>query len=217
MRHHPEVQMSDFFVHPTAVIDDGCTIGAGTKIWHFTHVMAGARLGRGCNVGQNCFIDRNVDIGDNVKIQNNVSVYTGCHIADHVFLGPSCVFTNVTTPRSAFPRNDPQRDYVETWVRRGASVGANATIRCGVELGEWCLIGSGAVVTHDVPVHAVMVGVPAQQTGWACLCAAVLRRRDSDSRWVCPEANCGREYEIKASRIGLVHTPDHARPMLSLD
>jgi len=209
--------MSDYFVHPTAVVDDDCTIGAETRIWHFSHVMAGAKLGRRCNVGQNCFIDRNVDIGDNVKIQNNVSVYTGCHIADHVFLGPSCVFTNVITPRSAFPRNDPQRDYVETWVRRGASIGANATIRCGVELGEWCLIGSGAVVTHDVPAHAVMVGVPAWQSAWACLCACVLKLSESDGRWVCPEANCNREYQISDDRIGLVHTPGHARPMVTLD
>lgn len=209
--------MSDYFVHPTAVIDEGCTIGAGTKIWHFCHVMTGARLGRSCSVGQNCFIDRNVDIGDNVKIQNNVSVYTGCHIGDHAFLGPSCVFTNVITPRSAFPRNDPQRDYVETWVRRGASIGANATIRCGIELGEWCLIGSGAVVARDVPAHAVIVGVPARQTGWACLCAGVLKQREDGGRWVCPEANCGREYEISDGRIGLVHTPEHARPMVVLD
>lgn len=209
--------MSDYFVHPTAVIDDGCEIGNGSKIWHFSHVMKGARMGRRCNVGQNCFIDRNVDIGDNVKIQNNVSVYTGCHIADHAFLGPSCVFTNVNTPRSAFPRTDPQVDYIDTWVRRGASIGANATIRCGVELGEWCLIGSGAVVVADVPAHAVMVGVPARQTGWACLCAGVLKQRESDGRWACPEANCNREYAIEDGRVELVLTPQHARQMVTLD
>lgn len=208
--------MSNFYAHPSAVIDDGCEIGDGTKIWHFSHVMTGARLGRRCNVGQNCFIDRNVDIGDNVKIQNNVSVYTGCHIEDHAFLGPSCVLTNVITPRSAFPRTDPERDYVDTWVRCGASVGANATIRCGVELGKWCLIGSGAVVAKDVPAHAVMVGVPAKQVGWACLCAGVLSEHEN-GRWICPEDNCNREYEIESNKVNLVHTPDYARPMVELD
>jgi UDP-2-acetamido-3-amino-2,3-dideoxy-glucuronate N-acetyltransferase len=209
--------MSDYYIHPTAEIDAGCSIGAGTKIWHFSHVMKGARIGRLCVVGQNCFIDRDVEIGDNVKIQNNVSVYTGCHIADHAFLGPSCVFTNVITPRSAFPRNNPQSDYVDTWVRRGVSVGANATIRCGIELGEWCLIGSGAVVTRDVLPHAVMTGVPAKQAGWACLCAGVLKQREEDGRWVCPESNCNREYEIEDGEIRLALTPEHARPMVELD
>ena len=208
--------MGEYYAHPTAVIDDGCEIGDGTKIWHFSHVMTGARLGRRCNLGQNCFIDRNVDIGDNVKIQNNVSVYTGCHIEDHAFLGPSCVFTNVITPRSAFPRTDPARDYMDTWVRRGASIGANATIRCGVELGEWCLVGSGAVVLRDVPPHAVVVGVPAKRVGWACLCAGVLRQRE-DERWACPEGNCSRIYEITDGKVRLVHTPEHARPMVELD
>jgi len=209
--------MSDYYVHPTAVIDDGCQIGGGTKIWHFCHVMSGAQLGRRCILGQNCFIDRNVEIGDNVKIQNNVSVYTGCHIEDHAFLGPSAVFTNVITPRSAFPRTDPARDYVDTWVRRGASIGANATIRCGVELGEWCLVGSGAVVTKNVRPHAIMVGIPAKQAGWACQCAGVLECRESDGRWICPESNCNREYEIEGETVKLVYTPDHARAMVELD
>lgn len=209
--------MSDFYIHPTAVIDEGCSIGQGTKIWHFSHVMAGARLGRQCVVGQNCFIDRNVDIGDNVKIQNNVSVYAGVHVEDHAFLGPSCVFTNVNTPRSAFPRNDPRRDYIDTWVRQGASIGANATIRCGIELGQWCLIGSGAVVVKDVPPHAVLAGVPARRIGWACLCAGVLEERGSDGRWLCPESNCRREYEIEDGCVRLAHTPPDARPMVQLD
>jgi len=208
--------MSDFYVHPSAIVDDGCEIGASTKVWHFCHVMTGAKLGRKCILGQNVFIDRNVDVGDNVKIQNNVSVYTGCHIGDHAFLGPSCVFTNVITPRSAFPRTDPERDYFDTWVRKGASIGANATIRCGIELGEWCLIGSGAVVSKDVPAHAVMVGVPAKQVGWACHCAGVLKE-NSAGRWVCPEDNCNREYEIKDGKVELVRTPEHARPMVELD
>jgi len=209
--------MNDYYVHPTAVIDEDVRIGAGSKVWHFTHVGKGARIGRRCVLGQNCYIDRQVDIGDNVKIQNNVSVYTGVHVEDHAFLGPSCVFTNVITPRSAFPRNNPAPDYVDTWVRRGASVGANATIRCGIELGEWCLIGSGAVVTRNVPPHAMMLGVPARQAGWACLCAGVLEQREADGRWVCPEGNCGREYEIAAGEIKLAHTPPQARPMVELD
>ena len=209
--------VNDYFVHETAVVDDDVELGAGTKVWHFCHIGRGARIGRRCVLGQNCYIDRGVDIGDNVKIQNNVSVYTGVHVADHAFLGPSCVFTNVIVPRSAFPRNNPETDYVDTWVRRGASVGANATIRCGVELGEWCLVGSGAVVTKDVPPHAVMVGVPARKAGWACLCAAVLQQRDSDGRLVCPEANCNREYELADRVLRLMHTPEHARPMVELD
>jgi len=209
--------MSSFFAHETAVIDEGAEIGAGTKVWHFCHVCSGARIGRRCVLGQNCYVDRNVSIGDNVKIQNNVSVYTGVSIEDHAFLGPSCVFTNVITPRSAFPRTDPAKDYIATQVRRGASIGANATIRCGIELGEWCLIGSGAVVTRDVPPHAVMVGVPARQAGWACMCAGVLKQRDGDGRWVCPETNCNREYEIAGGAVKLVHTPSYARPMVSLD
>jgi len=209
--------MTDYFVHETAVVDDGAIIGAGTKIWHFCHVSKGAQLGRRCVLGQNCYIDRNVDVGDNVKIQNNVSVYTGVHIEKHAFLGPSCVFTNVRTPRSAFPRNNPAQDYVDTWVRCGASVGANATIRCGVELGAWCLIGSGAVVLQNVPPHAIMAGVPARQIGWACLCAGVLKQRAADGRLVCPESNCQREYELINDQLSLAHTPPDARPMVELD
>jgi UDP-2-acetamido-3-amino-2,3-dideoxy-glucuronate N-acetyltransferase len=209
--------VSVYFVHPTAVVDDGAEIGAGTKIWHFSHICPGAKLGRRCVLGQNVYIDRNVPIGDNVKIQNNVSVYTGVIVEEHAFLGPSCVFTNVITPRSAFPRTDAKVDYFATYVRRGASVGANATIRCGIELGEWCLIGSGAVVTKNVLPHAIMGGVPAKQLGWACLCAGVLKQRELDGRWVCPESNCNREYEIADGKVTLAFTPEHARAMVNLD
>jgi UDP-2-acetamido-3-amino-2,3-dideoxy-glucuronate N-acetyltransferase len=211
--------MSDngYYAHPSAVIDAGCDIGAGTKIWHFCHVMKGARIGRRCNLGQNVFIDRDVPIGDNVKIQNNVSVYTGVAVGDHCFLGPSCVFTNVTTPRSAFPRTDPAVDYVATELKTGASVGANATIRCGVTLGEWCVIGSGAVVTKDVLPHAVLAGVPARQLGWACLCGDMLQQRSSDNRWVCRDERCRREYTIDINKVSLAHTPEGARPMVELD
>lgn len=209
--------MSDYFVHETAIVDDGAQIGAGTKIWHFTHVCKGAKIGRQCIFGQGCYVDRNVDIGDNVKVQNGVSIYTGVHIADHAFLGPHCVFTNVITPRSAFPRTDPEVDYQDTWVRCGASIGANATIRCGIELGKWCLIGSGAVVTKNVIPHAIMVGVPAKHAGWACLCAGVLKQRERDGNWVCPESNCNREFEIINNKVSLAHTPEHARAMVELD
>jgi UDP-2-acetamido-3-amino-2,3-dideoxy-glucuronate N-acetyltransferase len=207
--------MSDYFVHETAIVDDGAQIGAGTKVWHFSHVSKTSKLGRKCILGQNVFIDNGVTVGDNVKIQNNVSLYTGVHVADHCFLGPSCVFTNVTTPRSAFPRTDPAVDYVGTSLELGASVGANATIRCGVTLGQWCLIGSGAVVTKDVKPHAIMGGVPARQLGWACICGDVLKH--SGERWICRDSRCNRVYAIDGDAVTLVDTPLHARPMVSLD
>ncbi len=201
------------YVHDSSFVDDGAIIGTDTRIWHFCHISKGAKIGRECVVGQGCFVDRNVTIGDHVKIQNGVSVFRGVHIADHVFLGPHCIFTNVKTPRSAFPRNNPELDYLPTWVRTGASIGANATIRCGIELGKWCLIGSGAVVTKNVLPHAVMVGVPAKQIGWACLCGAVLQKHAR--KWTCPENNCNREYN--ADRLRLVKTPPHARAVIELN
>jgi UDP-2-acetamido-3-amino-2,3-dideoxy-glucuronate N-acetyltransferase len=153
----------EYFVHPTAVVDDGCEIGAGTKIWHFSHIMSGCKIGDNCNIGQNVVISPEVIIGKNVKVQNNVSLYTGVTCGDDVFLGPSCVFTNVTNPRSAINRRG---HYVKTHIGRGASIGANATIVCGHNIGEFAFIGAGAVVTKPVLPYALVVGNPAKQIGW---------------------------------------------------
>jgi UDP-2-acetamido-3-amino-2,3-dideoxy-glucuronate N-acetyltransferase len=152
-----------YTAHPTAVIDEGSVIGNGTIIWHFSHIMAGCRIGEACNIGQNVVVSPGVTLGRNVKVQNNVSIYTGVECEDDVFLGPSCVFTNVVNPRSAVPRRDR---YVRTRVCQGATIGANATILCGITLGRHAFIGAGAVVTKDVPDHALMVGNPARRTGW---------------------------------------------------
>jgi UDP-2-acetamido-3-amino-2,3-dideoxy-glucuronate N-acetyltransferase len=173
----------------TAVIDEGCEIGDGTKIWHFSHVMSGSRVGKGCNLGQNVVISPGVKIGNNVKIQNNVSVYTGVELEDDVFCGPSVVFTNVINPRSHIIR---KHEYKRTLVRQGVSIGANATVVCGLTLGKFSFIGAGAVVTRNVPDYALMVGVPAQQIGWMCYCG--IRLPVSDARPRC--TGCGRQYSI---------------------
>lgn len=152
-----------YYAHPTAVIDDGCTIGKGTKIWHFSHIMSNCTIGENCNLGQNVVISPEVILGNNVKVQNNVSIYTGVICEDDVFLGPSCVFTNVTNPRSAVNRRG---QYAKTIVKRGASIGANATIVCGHDIGEFAFIGAGAVVTKNVPAYALVVGNPSKQIGW---------------------------------------------------
>src|SRR5213594_3432508 len=156
-----------YYVHPSAYVDEPCSIGAGTKIWHFCHVMAGARIGERCILGQNVHVAPEVVIGNNVKLQNNVSVYTGVELEDDVFCGPSCVFTNVVNPRSFISR---KREFRPTRVKRGGSIGANATIVCGVTLGEYAFIGAGAVVTSDVPPFGLMLGVPARRVGWMCQC-----------------------------------------------
>jgi UDP-2-acetamido-3-amino-2,3-dideoxy-glucuronate N-acetyltransferase len=163
--------MSDYFAHESSYIDEGCEIGEGTKIWHFTHVMSGARIGRRCNIGQNVVISPDVVIGDNVKIQNNVSVYTGVVLEDDVFCGPSMVFTNVVNPRSHVSRKD---EYRSTIVRRGATLGANATIVCGHTIGRYAFVGAGAVVTGDVPDHALVIGNPGRIAGWMCQCGVKL-------------------------------------------
>jgi len=163
--------MADYFAHQSSFIDDGARIGAGTKIWHFCHIMPGAVIGAGCNLGQNVVVMPGVTVGDNVKIQNNVSLYEGVTLEDDVFCGPSCVFTNVINPRSHVSR---KAEYQPTLVRRGAAIGANATIVCGHTLGEYCFIGAGAVVTSDVPAYALMTGVPARRVGWICRCGVRL-------------------------------------------
>jgi UDP-2-acetamido-3-amino-2,3-dideoxy-glucuronate N-acetyltransferase len=176
-----------YSTHSTAVIDAKCEIGRDTRIWHFSHVMDGAKIGARCNIGQNVVISPGVKIGDNVKIQNNVSIYTGVELEDDVFCGPSMVFTNVINPRSHINR---KQEYRRTLVKRGASIGANATVVCGVTLGEYCFIAAGAVVTHDVPDYALVMGVPAQQAGWMCYCGTRLPRFSPHA--TCPE--CGRHY-----------------------
>ena len=158
-----------YIAHRSSFIDEGCDIGDGTRIWHFCHVMTGARIGRNCNIGQNVVIAPGAVIGNGVKIQNNVSVYTGVRLEDDVFCGPSVVFTNVINPRSAIPRRG---EYRETIVRRGATLGANATILCGHTIGEYAFVGAGAVVTRDVPDYAVVIGNPGRLAGWMCRCGA---------------------------------------------
>lgn len=179
--------MAEYFVHPSSFVDEGARIGAGTKIWHFCHVMPGAVIGAGCSLGQNVVVMGGARVGNNVKIQNNVSIYEGVELDDDVFCGPSCVFTNVTTPRSHVSR---KHEYRRTVVRRGASIGANATILCGVTLGEYAFIGAGAVVTGDVRPYALMVGVPARPVGWMCQCGA--RLQVEGDRATC--AACGSGY-----------------------
>jgi UDP-2-acetamido-3-amino-2,3-dideoxy-glucuronate N-acetyltransferase len=177
--------MTGFTVHPTACVDDGAEVGAGTRIWHFSHVMAGARIGAGCSLGQNVFVADDVVMGDNVKIQNNVSLYTGVVLEDDVFCGPSCVFTNVRNPRSQIVR---RHLYERTLVRRGASIGANATIVCGVTIGRYAFIGAGAVVSRDVPDYALMLGVPAARSGWMSRHGHRLVPAGEGGEMTCPES-----------------------------
>jgi len=187
--------MSTYTSHPSAVIDEGCTIGEGTRIWHFAHLMTGCRLGRNCNLGQNVVVSPGVTLGDNVKVQNNVSIYTGVVCEDDVFLGPSMVFTNVTNPRSAVNRRS---EYVQTLVRRGATIGANATVVCGHTIGAFAFIGAGAVVTRDVPDYALVVGNPARQTGWMSEYGHKLHF-DEKGTATCPES--GQRYVLEGKTV----------------
>lgn len=173
------------FVHESAYVDDGVELGAGTKIWHFAHILPGTRIGTDCSIGQNVMIGPDVSVGDRCKIQNNVALYKGVVLEDGVFCGPSCVFTNVLNPRAEVERKD---EFRPTLVRRGTTIGANATIVCGNELGQYCMIGAGAVVTKDVPPYALMVGVPARQTGWVSRAGEIL-----DDTLIC--SRTGEQYE----------------------
>ena len=179
-----------YFVHPSSYVDDNVTVGDGTKIWHFCHVQGGASLGRDCSLGQNGNIGNNVRIGNGVRIQNNVSVYDGVEIEDNVFCGPSCVFTNVLTPRAHFPVHGV---YVKTLVKEGASLGANCTVICGHTVGRSAMVAAGAVVTEDVKDYALVAGVPARQIGWVCECGNRL-----DETLKCP---CGREYRLDRDNL----------------
>lgn len=181
----------EYFAHPTAVIDEGCNIGRGTKIWHFTHIMTGCEIGEGCNIGQNVVVSPGVVLGRNVKVQNNVSIYTGVICENDVFLGPSMVFTNVINPRSSVVRKE---QYLQTMVRKGASIGANATIICGNEIGNFAFIGAGAVVTRNVPSYALVVGNPARQTGWMSEFGHKLKF-DKEGIAICSES--GEKYKIE--------------------
>jgi UDP-2-acetamido-3-amino-2,3-dideoxy-glucuronate N-acetyltransferase len=185
--------MADVFIHESAYVDDGATIGNDTRIWHFCHVMSGAVIGERCSLGQNVVVMNGVKIGNNVKIQNNVSLYEGVELEDDVFCGPSMVFTNVNTPRSAVSRKN---EYAPTRVKRGVTIGANATIICGVTLGEYAFVGAGSVVTHDVRPYALVAGVPARRIGWACECGE--RLPDSGTAKC---ARCGKGYAAKGDGI----------------
>ncbi|MBK5269753.1 MAG: N-acetyltransferase [Bacteroidia bacterium] len=184
-----------FFAHPTAVIDEGCQIGDGTKIWHFSHIMAGCKIGENCNIGQNVVVSPKVKLGNNVRVQNNVSIYEGVICEDDVFLGPSMVFTNVFNPRSTVSR---KHEFMQTLVKKGASIGANATIICGNEIGEYAFIGAGAVVTKSVPAYALVIGNPAKQSGWMSEFGYKLKF-DEEGLANCPES--GQTYFLQHNTV----------------
>ncbi len=191
--------MSNYFVHESGYVDDPSGVGQGTKIWHFSHIMADCVIGENCNIGQNVVISSGCKLGNNVKIQNNVSIYTGVTLENDVFCGPSCVFTNVVNPRSHVSRKN---EYAPTLVKQGASIGANATIVCGVTLGRYCFIGAGAVVTHDVPDYALVYGNPARVRGWVCNCGVKLRLAPSakEQEQTSCEA-CDRQYRRAGEQL----------------
>ena len=185
-----------YFIHSSSFIDENVQIGENTKIWHFCHIQRGAIIGCECSLGQNVNISNNVTIGNRCKIQNNVSVYEGVELEDDVFCGPSCVFTNDLTPRAKYPKG--HNNYKKTLIKKGASIGANATIVCGHTVGEWSMIGAGAVVVSNVPAHALMLGVPAKQRGWVCECGQVLKQNKTGS-YAC--SDCGRIYYFNGKEL----------------
>lgn len=193
-----------YFVHESAYVDEPCEIGAGTKVWHFSHVQTGARIGERCVLGQNVNVANDVVIGNNVKIQNNVSVYTGVELEDDVFCGPSCVFTNVINPRSQINRHS---QYMRTLVRRGATLGANSTVVCGATLGRYCFVGAGALVRGDVPDYALMLGVPAARKGWMSRHGHRLTDRDDDGNLICPESGW-RYKEVEPELLRCLDWPE---------
>lgn len=193
----------DYFVHPSAYVDEPTTIGTGTKIWHFSHVMPNATIGERCILGQNVHVANNVVVGNNVKIQNNVSLYEGCILEDDVFCGPSCVFTNVTNPRSQIKRHS---EYRPTLVKRGATIGANATLVCGITVGRYAFIGAGAVVRSDVPDYALMLGVPARRRGWMSRHGHRLQEKNEDGYFICPESGW-RYQEIETDNLRCLDWP----------
>jgi UDP-2-acetamido-3-amino-2,3-dideoxy-glucuronate N-acetyltransferase len=190
-----------FFSHSSAIVDDGCQIGEGTKIWHFSHIMSGCIIGDNCNIGQNVVVSPKVTLGNNVRVQNNVSIYEGVICEDDVFLGPSMVFTNVFNPRSAVSR---KHEYMQTLVRKGASIGANATIVCGNEIGEYAFIGAGAVVTKPVPAYALVIGNPARQTGWMSEFGQKLKF-DAKNKAICSES--GQAYLLEHNQVKRIDNP----------
>ena len=200
MRANLYLENMNFFAHPTAIIDEGCRIGNGTKIWHFTHITSGVEIGEDCSIGQNVFIAANVQLGSNVKVQNNVSIYEGVICEDNVFLGPSMVFTNVINPRSAISRKD---QYLKTLVKKGASIGANATIVCGNEIGEYAFVGAGSVVTKTVLPYALVMGNPAKQTGWVSEYGHTLEF-DNSNNAVCKES--GQKYVLENNSVRKIIT-----------
>jgi UDP-2-acetamido-3-amino-2,3-dideoxy-glucuronate N-acetyltransferase len=194
--------VSNYYVHESSYVDDDVAIGEATKIWHFCHVLSGSRIGKGCIIGQNCMIGPDVSIGDRCKFQNNISVYNGVTIEDEVFCGPSCVFTNVYNPRAFIER---KQEFRPTLVKRGATIGANATIVCGATVGRYAMIAAGAVVKADVTDYAIVAGVPAVQVGWTCKCGTTLNFPDSDSGLVSAIcAYCGNEYGLSSSQIVVI-------------
>ena len=198
VKQQKNINMNEYFAHETAVIDDGCTIGKGTKIWHFSHIMPNSKIGQNCNIGQNVVVSSDVVLGKNVKVQNNVSIYTGVICEDDVFLGPSMVFTNVINPRSAIKRRD---EFKTTLVKKGASIGANATVICGNNIGEYAFVGAGAVVTKDVKPYALVVGNPSKQIGWI---SEFGHRLEFDKNGIASCFESQEKYQLKNNNVAKI-------------